>query len=169
MTTIWPRQDILHDGLLWILALAFADDAFKKVRSPAALFEQQVPVGETAVRVRWKKEIRDVHIFRPSRASTDAFTKSNWYSKFSTLTLQAGYLDSVTPHRIREEVVNVVDKAKVTAAERRTTVGQSQGVFCRSYIHSISSVDVESLFLGEDPRRQQIEILQSLSRDRVPG
>jgi hypothetical protein len=83
--------------------------------------------------------------------------------------LQGGYRNGVTIHRVHEEVTNIVDKAQVTAAERRSIVGQTQGVFCQSYIHSLSSVDVQALFLGEDLRRQEIEILQSLSRDRVPG
>jgi hypothetical protein len=42
-------------------------------------------------------------------------------------------------------------------------------VFDNSYISSVSAIDVQSLYLGQTPRRDHIEQLQSISRHRVKG
>jgi hypothetical protein len=42
-------------------------------------------------------------------------------------------------------------------------------VFDNSYISSLSAIDVQSLYLGQTPRRDHIEQLQSISRHRIKG
>jgi hypothetical protein len=42
-------------------------------------------------------------------------------------------------------------------------------VFDNSYISSLSAIDVQSLYLGQTPRRDHIEQLQSISRHRIEG
>lgn len=66
-------------------------------------------------------------------------------------------------------MTNVVDDAGATEAQRKHTVGHGKSVFNQLYIHSLSKIDVQALFLGEKQRTDHLELLLSLSSTLVRG
>ena len=71
--------------------------------------------------------------------------------------------------RIREEVANVMDKANVTESQRKHAVGHTKSVFNQSYIHSLSAIDIQALYLGEKQCEDHLELLSSLTSVLVRG
>jgi hypothetical protein len=153
----------------WLLALAFADRAFQEYETVEELWQQRIPANRKTFEIQWKEEKQDLHVFRPSVHSSSALTQKTFNHWFTKWMRQAGYTRPVNIQRIREEVTNVIDRAGVTPAARKHTVGHTQSVFNQSYIHSLSSVDVQALYLGEEQRSDHIEQLTSLSTALVRG
>ena len=157
------------DPLPWILALAFADSAFKNFETVEQLWAARVNNRRRCLPLAYKEEKRDLHVFRPSQHSTKALDQKTFNRLFQSLMRQCGYTRPVSVQRIREEVTNLVDNAGVTEAQRIHTVGHSKPTFNQSYIHSLSSIDVQALFLGEEQRKDHLELLSSLSSVLIRG
>ena len=162
-------EDLLCDAMPWLLALAFADNAFRDYATPAQLWRQQVPPNRKSWRLFWKEDLLDVHVFRSNSSSRQPLLQQRWNSLWYSLLVQAGYPNNITIHRIRQEVVNLVDDSGATEQQHKHVAGQTKSVYESSYMHSISSLDLQSLFTGKPQRRDHIEHLQSVSRDWVGG
>ena len=48
-------------------------------------------------------------------------------------------------------------------------MGYSKSVFNQSYIHSLSAINIQALYLGEEQRQDHLELLSSLSSVLVRG
>ncbi|KAJ9621808.1 hypothetical protein H2204_011724 [Knufia peltigerae] len=163
------RDDLRHDTMAWLLALAFADDVFEHHSSARTLFELVLSDRVESASILYKPGKRDLHVFRPSLTSATALPQKAFGDWFRLWTRQSGYTHPLVFYRFRQEVTNKVDAANVSAAQRKHTVGHSRAVFNRSYIHSISNVDVQSLYLGEKPRADYFDHLTSASCSRIKG
>ena len=52
--------------------------------------------------------------------------------------------------------MSAVEKANVTDAQRKHAIGHSQTVFNQSYVHNLSALDLQALYLGEDQRSDHL-------------
>ncbi|RMD40828.1 hypothetical protein DV735_g4286, partial [Chaetothyriales sp. CBS 134920] len=168
-TGLTHRDHLIRDPIPWVLALAFADRAFKKYETVEQLWAERVTSRRECLRLVWKKEKENLHVFRPSLHSASALNQKAFNRMFDLLMRQTGYTRKVSVQRIREEVTNVVDKANVTEAQRKHAVGHSKSVFNQSYIHSLSALDIQALYLGEPQRQDHLELLSSLTSVLVRG
>jgi hypothetical protein len=168
-TGLTHRDHLIRDPIPWLLALAFADRAFKKYETVEQLWAERVTSRRECLRVVWKEEKENLHVFRPSLYSASALNQKSFNRMFDLLMRRTGYTRRVSVQRIREEVTNVVDKANVTEAQRKHAVGHSKSVFNQSYIHSLSAIDIQALFLGEPQRQDHLELLSSLTSVLVRG
>ena len=107
----------------WILALCFADGAFKDYTTPEKLWEQLVPGNREQWELRWKDEFLDLHVFRPDPASREPFTIQQFDAIWKPLLKQAGYPEPVTIHRIRQEVSMLVNQSGATELEHQQLLG----------------------------------------------
>jgi hypothetical protein len=153
----------------WILALCFADGVFKDYRTPEELWRQLVPANRGYWEIRYKDEFLDWHVFRPRSSSREPFTDQHWETLWFALLRRAGYPEKITIHRIRQEASMLVDASGATALQHQHLLGQSREVAADHYRHNLTSIDLESLFLGQPQRQAHIQRLQGLNRTRIGG
>jgi hypothetical protein len=153
----------------WILALCFADGVFKDYDTPEQLWNQVVPGNRESWEIRYKEEFLDWHVFRPRSASREPFTTGDWDSIWHKLLLRAGYPSKVTIHRIRQEASMLVDGSGATALQHEHLLGQSRPVAANFYRHNVTSIDLQSLSIGEPQRIKHITDLQGFKRTRIGG
>ena len=104
------EANILHDGLSWFLMAAFVDGAFEVYQTPRDLAEQVIP--QTIVDllpIPWRPEVMEMPIFRKSCSSKRAMTNYEFSSLWKHYCSAAGFVKSVTPHRIRQDLANRID------------------------------------------------------------
>jgi hypothetical protein len=103
----------MFDPVPYVQCLALADGVFDGIKTPEALWEQEVPPGNRLFKLRWKRGMMDEPVLRSvSTAGLVLATPLN-SSTFNTLlknaVVNAGYYERVTIHSIRRGVANSVD------------------------------------------------------------
>ena len=103
------EADILHDGLSWFLMAAFVDRAFEWYQTPRDLAIQVIPSNIDLLPIPWRPEVREMPLFRKSHSSKQAMTSYEFSNLWKHYCSASGFIKSVTPHRIRQDLANRID------------------------------------------------------------
>lgn len=104
----------MYDVPSFLLALAFADDAFEHCRTPAQLWSLRLPLGKDSFHVPWKASKLNTPIFRSSTraggTSDNALTANRFDYYFGIMAIGAGFGDKFTVHAVRRYYANETDR-----------------------------------------------------------
>jgi len=116
--TYYQRSDLAHCVILWILVLAFLDDAFENVDSPEALFSMK-NLGSNDKPIRFKKDLLSRPIFRRMKSTGSVELSDNlpWSSGSITnetqrIFAELGFPQRWTFYNVRRGVNNKLDTSK---------------------------------------------------------
>ena len=116
------RRFLLHERddqlafcpILPILALAFADNAFKVIPKPEHLYKLTVPTEKGCVKLNWKEEWRARPIFRRVKNDDISPTLPYTYQLLSChlrgLGMQAGFENVLNSYCFRRASANAMDR-----------------------------------------------------------
>lgn len=157
------QDDFLRDHVPYILAFAFADNAFVGYSDPAAMFNAEMGFNIEKITCETREELREVHIFRKSGKSNEPYTQSQWDAAFKLATRQAGYTANITVHRIRSATTQRVNATGISDAQHCHLFGQSMSTFKKHYMNELTSIDAQAITHGERPRLDVAKVLRSAS------
>ncbi|KAI9770979.1 MAG: hypothetical protein M1840_002683 [Geoglossum simile] len=168
------HETFKFNTVLFLLALAFADNALFGYSSLSDLGDQEIPEGDDELPLRWNEEALERPILRAVTAGgviSDSMplTRVRFCEVLRAALQNVGFFGRITIHTIRHGLANKVDK-RATEAERSQLFNQTDPkIFGRSYIANVSSVDGQAAFLDEPARTSHIEYLQGVSRFQEKG
>jgi hypothetical protein len=168
LNTEFSQQSLEIDAIPWILALAFADDAFEDHKTPQQLFAQAIPKKMETYTFRWKKTKEDLHVFRPLYNSTTALTKNAFHKLFLVWMQQVGYTQPVKIQKIQYEMTDIGLTADTMEAAREHSAVNAMK-HAQSRIRSLSNVEIQALLLTEEQGTSHRRASPSLTSDVVPG
>ncbi|CZR55696.1 uncharacterized protein PAC_05584 [Phialocephala subalpina] len=165
----YQRSDPAHCVIVWLLALAFLDDAFDDgIRSPADLFNMK-PFGACERHIRFKKDILPIPIFRRMRSCGSALLSPYlpWSSGSVTTEAQRvfrvlGFPQRFTFYNVRRTMGNTLEHHGIGITRRKRVMGHhgdSDKVFRKAYQTHINTVDSGNIFREETPRPDKLEEL----------
>lgn len=98
--------------VLFLLTLAFADEAFFGLNSLEAL-EFMNPDGTESIRILWKSSVANESVLRmitrSGGVSKRALTRETFCRLFKTFVRNASYCEIITIHALRRGLANKVD------------------------------------------------------------
>ena len=149
----------------YFLALAFADNVFKTIRTIEDLAKTRIPSGQAIWKFDWKDSIGEMPVFQG--IDSDGPTgKSMTYSSIKNLIIdlghRAGYSENINMHAICRGFLNEVN-AKYGTARRNQIAGHSGRMFEESYQSNISNIDGYAMMTGKDIRTGHTSVLQSMA------
>lgn len=101
------------DVAAFLLALAFRDDVFDGIASPAQLWEQRVPEGDSLLQLQMKPQKLELpvlrNVTRHGGLSNRMLDDSTFRYFFKRVVNNAGYYGNLTIHALRRAVANAVD------------------------------------------------------------
>ena len=178
-----------HDDTHYLLALAFADQAFWGIDSPEDLWQLQIPPDDNELVLRWRESAKYLPILR-NATKTKGVTKEPLPRKTlerivkSALTT-SGFFGEATIHVIRRYLGKQVHgKSHVMNRllcilmnlERYTEVELSQHItqrdrrtYGRDYTANTSSVDGRSAFFNEPAQHDHVNYFQSFRKFHENG
>ncbi|KAF8534000.1 hypothetical protein BDD12DRAFT_897299 [Trichophaea hybrida] len=169
------RDNPIFCPIMNLLALAFADNAFKEegIQRPEDLYNLEIPHFKESLVIQWKPECRETPVFR-RHVDGDicdktplTFSDFNYYLK--RLGLLSGYPQTLTSYVLRRGAANAVDCPEVTEAQRNQIMGHARAdVFRRHYMHQTVKVDTQSAYLGTVDRADLIKNIGLMSTKRDP-
>lgn len=103
--------------IIHFLGHAFADDAFKAIRSPSQLKYLRVPSGKHGLQLEWKESMQNIPIFRQYQpdgtvAPTRAMTYHDLAKQLAELGYRAKFRDVLRTYCLRRGAANAVDGKK---------------------------------------------------------
>ena len=172
MHSVYEKTDtLLINPVLFLLAIALADNAFKDYSTLEEILAIEPPVDEDLCHIEWKDNILDIPFFRSAtfRGPTGNIQKSNSFShQLVALGRRAGYEENITVHDARREALIKADGINLhkigiffladsfgedhgySIAERMKFAGHiDSSTFLNSYMAQISTVDGQASFLGQ--------------------
>lgn len=97
----------------FLLALAFRDDVFDGITSPAQLWRQRVPEGDALLELRMKRSKLELPVLRTitrhGGLSNRMLDDSTFRYYFQRIVSNAGYYGTLTIHALRRALANAVD------------------------------------------------------------
>jgi hypothetical protein len=102
---------------LFLLALAFADNALFGYSSPSDLGDQEIPEGDDELPLRWNKEVLERPILRAVTADggvsdSTPLTRVRFCDILRAALQNAGFFGRITIHAIRRGLANKVDSTQ---------------------------------------------------------
>ncbi|KAH0542349.1 hypothetical protein FGG08_003287 [Glutinoglossum americanum] len=172
MHSIYEKTDtLLVNPVLFLLAIALADNAFRDYSTLEEILAIEPPADEDLYHIEWKDDILDMPFFRTAtfEGPTNKIQKSNSFShQLVALGRRAGYEENITVHDARREALIKADDG-YSIAERMKFAGHiDSSTFLNSYMAQISTVDGQASFLGQKLRGDHIEDLRGMSLRRHP-
>lgn len=159
------RNAHLRDYIPYVLALAFADKAFRKFADAASMLKYKMRRTLNCEECMWRDEVKDLHIFRELPDSNKPYTQYQWNSGLQLATKQAGYTDTITVHRIQQHTVQKVNTTGITPAQHKHLFGQSHATLQKAYMNEHTSIDAQAIALGEAPRPDIANMLRSAKKN----
>jgi len=150
-----------------LLALAFADDAFEAVRTPAELFVKKAS-NEGILHLRWKRSVLSQPLLRQIVRGEGRAVSAERGLRYDVLRphiagiiQRAGFEEDFSLYSIRRGTANITE-GKIPAARHRQMMGHQQPkTFERNYIAYTSFLDIEALSQDQPER---LDLLRSLAR-----
>ncbi|KAF1349750.1 hypothetical protein BDV97DRAFT_295949 [Delphinella strobiligena] len=176
---LYERDDNLaFCPILHVLALAFADRAFKSdwLSSPCDLDSIQVPEFLMSVPLEWKDEMKEIPLLRKScRTSYGVECSPNAGLPYAIANMHtirlgqsAGFKQSFNLYSLRRGAGEAIDKV-ATAAERNRAMGHSRSeIFDKYYVNQTINVDLSSAYLGTPSRDAIVRLASHMSLTRDP-
>ncbi|KAI5789795.1 hypothetical protein FPQ18DRAFT_261175, partial [Pyronema domesticum] len=194
---LYERRDSpIFCPVLNMLALAFADNAFKEegITRPEDIYNIQIPIFRETLSIQWKPEILETPVFQDATRKPEAgdvvsdsdawsFAGFNYYLKrFGDI---AGFPQRLTSYALRIDAANAVDckfslhvynfcllilvGPDFTDAQRDQIMGHARAdVFRRHYMRQMVKVDTQSHFLGTINRNDLWQTVGLMSAKRDP-
>jgi len=150
-----------------LLALAFADDAFEAVRTPAELFAKKAS-NEGFLHLRWKRFVLSQPLLRQIVRGEGRAVNAARGLRYDVLCphiagiiQRAGFEEDFSLYSIRRGTANITE-AKIPAAWHRQMMGHQQPkTFERNYIAYTSFSDIQALSQDQPER---LDLFRSLVR-----
>ncbi|KAI9888578.1 MAG: hypothetical protein M1814_006625 [Vezdaea aestivalis] len=168
---------LVYCPITFILALAFADNAFKsELITPDYLLRVKVPSRLHTLPIHWKTEILDKPIFRRLRRDSsgigidDSLPLSYRYGNDAIHRLGelAGYRHSIKFYCFRRWTANTLNK-NVTEQERNRTLGHGGSqVYLKHYHDNFVRFDIQSMVLMRPSQDRLIQAASEMRKDRDP-
>ena len=166
-------ESIIYNDAAFLLTMAMADGALFGYDTFTNLQEQEIPVGESELVLRFKDSVLDKLILRKyTKASgiTDEPMPKYTFTGILRNTLRnAGYLCSTLIHAICRQLGKKVDEIYTEVQRSQHLTQADPRIFGQSYVANTSSVDGQAAFLSEQVDHSHIEYFQGLEKFREPG
>jgi hypothetical protein len=99
---------LIFDDTQYLLALAFADEAFYGIKSPEKFWQLQIPEGEESLPLRWTDSVKNLPILRNATlengVSKEPLPKATFERIVRSVMRISGYFGFATVHAIRHYV-----------------------------------------------------------------
>ena len=106
-------KKLFHDDTQFLLAIAFADNALYGLKSPADLWEMEIPAGDDALPLQWNKEALHLPILcnatKNHGVTEEALPKTTFEKVLRSVLNMSGYFGTATIHAIRRALGKKVD------------------------------------------------------------
>ena len=172
-TAAREHDQFIYNDSAFLLTVALADGALFGFRRLADLQEQEIPVGDNELVLRFKADTLDELILRKcmkAKGLLDGPMPKSAFSDILRTTLRnAGYLCPASIHAIRRELGKKVDEIYTEVQRSQHLTQADPRIFGQSYVANTSSVDGQAVFLGEQVNHSHIDYFQSLEKFREPG
>ncbi|KAJ0100679.1 hypothetical protein J7T55_012537, partial [Diaporthe amygdali] len=166
---------LLHDPVLYMLSLAFADGAFlNDLQAPEEIYELKVPGNADRVVLPWKPEWLDRPVFRAvqgrGNSAKVALDKAFQYQKARASLIRLGralgFEKQLEWYDLRRGSGKKLNEA-LTPEERNHSMGHSVGdssTYQRFYMPDYNEVDFQEIVFGSEPQRDLIHLMGRLLR-----
>ena len=157
--------------VLFFIALALADDAFKHYSNVAEIVGAKIRPGKQTHTFEWKESVELQPVFKtigPNGPTQSSATYSTMQKFLVTLGYRAGYQANMTIHAIRRAFLTKADEF-YTPAQRNHIArhsGKDSSMFQSRYISNVSVVDGQAIMYGQQPRKDHVSGLHSMLRER---
>lgn len=98
------HEKLLHNDTQFLLAMAFADNALCGIKSPADLWEMEIPPGDDALPLEWNEEVMQLPILRKATkahgVTSGALPKATFEIILKSALNLSGYFGTATVHAI---------------------------------------------------------------------
>jgi hypothetical protein len=193
---LYERRDSpIFCPILNMLALAFADNAFKEkgITRPEDIFNLNIPNFKETLSIHWKPEILETPVFQvvSDKVTVDDISENDYWDftgfnrYLKRLGGLAGFPQRLTSYALRRGTANAVDckfslhvynfcllilvGPDVTDAQRNQIMEHARAdVFRRHYMRQMVKVDTQSHFLGTINRKELLGTLGLISAKRDP-
>ena len=98
---------LIFDDTQYLLALAFADNAFYGIDSPEKFWQLQIQEGESSLTLRWNDSVKDLPILRNATwkgVSKEPLPRTAFEKIVRSVMQASGYFGSPTIHAIRRHL-----------------------------------------------------------------
>ncbi|KAK3935512.1 hypothetical protein QBC46DRAFT_367527 [Diplogelasinospora grovesii] len=171
------REDdmLIHDPLIPIMGLSFADNAFEnEFQDPEDIYNLVVPPDSDRLRLLWKEEWRKRPVFRDVEHSEEgiriALDKALQYQKerghLIRLGRSIGLAKALEWYDLRRGSGKKLNEA-LTPEERNKIMGHRQGdsrVYVQYYMSTFNDVDCQTICFGSAPQHDLIHLAGRLLR-----
>ncbi|KAH7305347.1 hypothetical protein B0I35DRAFT_362314, partial [Stachybotrys elegans] len=165
------EHTLLHDPVLYMLALAFADGAFlNEFSSPEQIYEIEVLSHVDWVRILWKAKWEDRAIFRSMEGLEVLASKALKYGRtrgdLVRLGRALGYAKILQFYDIRRGSGKKLNEA-LTPEERNQTMNHRLGdssTYVRYYMTDLIGNDTQAIIFGGDPQTDFVNMMGRLER-----
>ncbi|KAH6883990.1 hypothetical protein B0T10DRAFT_580175 [Thelonectria olida] len=165
------EDTLLHDPVLHMLSLAFADGAFlNEFSSPEQIYEMVVPAHTDRLKIPWKEEWRGRPIFRDVDGLKVSLEKALKYCKtrgdLIRLGRALGYAKRLEFYDIRRGSGKKLNEA-LTPEERNKAMGHRLGdssTYVRYYMTDFIGADTQAIAFGSDPQTDFVNLMSRLVR-----
>ena len=113
---LYERRDHpMFCPIMSLLALAFADSAFKEegIQCPEDLYTLEIPHFKETLGIQWKPELLETPIFRQQVkgdiSDSVPWTYSDFNNRIKRLGLLSGYPQDLTSYVLRRGAANAID------------------------------------------------------------
>ncbi|KAK7937639.1 uncharacterized protein PG986_014507 [Apiospora aurea] len=169
------EDTLLHDPVLHMLSLAFADDAFfNPFGSVGEIYDLVVPPESDRLKLRWKEECLDRPIFRDVELANGvkiSLAKALTYKKVRDhlvrLGRALGYAKRLEFYDIRRGSGKKLHKA-LSPEERNKAMGHKLGdssTYTRYYMTHFIDVDTQAIVFGGDLQSDFVHLMGRLVRN----
>ncbi|KAI5459500.1 hypothetical protein BGZ63DRAFT_448187 [Mariannaea sp. PMI_226] len=165
------EDTLLHDPILHMLSLVFADGAFlNDFSSPERIYEMVVPTHMDRVKIPWKEEWRGRPIFRDVDGLKVSLEKALKYCKtrgdLIRLGRALGYAKRLEFYDIRRGSGKKLHE-KLTPEERNKAMGhrlEDSSTYVRYYMTDFIGADIQAITFGSDPQTDFVNLISRLVR-----
>ncbi|KXX74184.1 hypothetical protein MMYC01_210518, partial [Madurella mycetomatis] len=169
------EDTLLHDPVLYMESLAFADMAFEDLNDPEDIYHLVVPPGSDRIILPWKPEWRDRPIFRALQGRGNnvsvALDKALQYKKARDCLIRLGralgFEKQLEWYDLRRGSSKKLHKA-LTPEEANQSMGHTLGdttTYVRFYTTDFIEVDFQEIVFGSEPQRDLIHLMGRLLRN----
>ena len=113
------QPELFQNGIVYFLALAFADNAIKGFNNVTQLLSMTIPANQRIFTLQWNEAVLNQSVFRMVKkhgVSERALSYSSLQPVMQSLGYRSGYPHSITPHAFRRAVGNAVDSMTLSTS-----------------------------------------------------
>ncbi|KAK4148395.1 hypothetical protein C8A00DRAFT_47713 [Chaetomidium leptoderma] len=169
------EDTLLHDPVLYMESIAFADMAFEALKDPEDIYHFVIPPGSDRIILSWKPEWRDRPIFRALQGRGNnvgvALDKALQYKTARDCLIglgrAVGFEKQLEWYDLRRGSGKKLHKA-LKPEEANQSMGHTLGdttTYVRFYTTDFIEVDFQEIVFGSEPQRDLIHLMGRLLRN----